>query len=123
MRSPCLRFQDRTHDGRPMKILTVIDEFSRESLAILVERRLNSDDVLHCLTDLFVTHGPPGHIRSDNGSEFTAQWVRQRPDRPGVRTLHIEPGAPWENRYCENFNGKLRDEVLDRAIFYTLREA
>lgn len=114
---------DRTHDGRPLRILTVIDEFSRESLAIVVERRLDSDDVLHCLTDLFVAHGPPEHIRSDNGSEFTAQAVRHWLDRTGVRTLYIEPGSPWENGYCESFNGKLRDELLDREIFYTLREA
>jgi transposase InsO family protein len=104
-------------------MLTVIDEFSRESLAILVERRLNADDVLHCLTDLFVTHGAPEHIRSDNGPEFTAYAVRQWLERTGVRTLFIEPGSPWENGYCESFNGKLRDEVLDREIFYTLREA
>jgi putative transposase len=114
---------DRTHDGRPLKILTVIDEFSRESLDIVVERKLGADDVLHCLTDLFVTHGPPEHIRSDNGSEFTAQAVRQWLERTGVRTLYIEPGSPWENGYCESFNGKLRDELLDREIFYTLKEA
>ncbi len=114
---------DRTHDGRPIKILTVIDEFSRESLDIVVERSLGADDVLSCLTDLFVTHGPPEHIRSDNGSEFTAQAVRQWLDRTGVRTLYIEPGSPWENGYCESFNGKLRDELLDREIFYTLKEA
>ena len=88
-----------------------------------MERRLGADDVLHCLTDLFVTHGPPEHIRSDNGSEFTAQAVRQWLERTGVRTLYIEPGSPWENGYCESFNGKLRDELLDREIFYTLREA
>ena len=79
--------------------------------------------VLHCLTDLFVTHGPPEHIRSDNGSEFTAQAVRTWLERTGVRTLYIEPGSPWENGYCESFNGKLRDELLDREIFYTLKEA
>jgi putative transposase len=115
--------EDRTHDGRLIKILTVIDEFSRESLDMVVERRLNSDDVLHCLTDLFVAHGPPEHIRSDNGSEFTAQAVRQWLERTGVRTLYIEPGSPWENGYCESFNSKLRDELLDREIFYTLKEA
>ncbi len=114
---------DRTPDDRPIKMLTVIDEFSRESLAMLVERRLNSYDVLHCLTDLFVTHGPPEHIRSDNGSEFTAHAVRHWLERTGVRTLFIEPGSPWENGYCESFNGKLRDEVLDREIFYTFGEA
>ena len=89
----------------------------------MVERRLDSDDVLHCLTDLFVAHGPPEHIRSDNGSEFTAKAVRQWLKNTGVRTLYIEPGSPWENGYCESFNGKLRDELLDREIFYNLREA
>jgi transposase InsO family protein len=89
----------------------------------VVERKLNSDDVLHCLTDLFVTHGPPEHIRSDNGSEFTAKAVRQWLENIGVRTRYIEPGSPWENGYCESFNSKLRDELLDREIFYTLREA
>ena len=77
---------DRTHDGRPIKTLTVIDEFSRESLAIVVERQLGCDDVLHCLTDLFVTHGPPEHIRSDNGSEFTSMAVRQWLENTGVQT-------------------------------------
>jgi putative transposase len=114
---------DRTRDGRPIKILTVIDEFSRESLAIVVDRNLKADDVLQCLTDLFVAHGPPEHIRSDNGPEFTAKAVRQWLKNTGIRTLYIEPGSPWENGYCESFNGKLRDELLDREIFYTLREA
>ena len=114
---------DRTHDGQPIKILTVIDEFTRECLALVVDRKLASDDVLHCLADLFVRHGPPGHIRSDNGSEFTAKAVRGWLERIGVKTLFIEPGSPWENGYCESFNGKLRDEVLDPEIFYTLREA
>jgi putative transposase len=114
---------DRTHDGRAIKILTVIDEYSRESLAIVVARKINSDDVLHCLTELFVTHGPPEHIRSDNGPEFTAKAVRNWLGRIGVKTLFIEPGSPWENGYNESFNGKLRDEVLNREIFYTLREA
>ena len=115
--------EDRTHDGRLFKILTVIDEFSHESLDMVVERRLNSDDVLHCLTDLFIAHGPPEHIRSDSGSEFTAKAVRQWLANTGVRTLYIEPGSAWENGYCESFNSKLRDELLDREIFYTLREA
>jgi transposase InsO family protein len=114
---------DRTHDGRPIKILTVIDEYSRECLAIVVERSLRSDDVLDCLAELFVKHGPPEHIRSDNGSEFTARVVRQWLKRPGVRTLFIEPGSPWENGYHESFNGKLRDELLTRELFYTLKEA
>jgi transposase InsO family protein len=114
---------DRTHDGRAIKILTVIDEYSRESLAVIVARKIKSDDVLHCLTDLFVKHGPPEHIRSDNGPEFTAKAVRSWLGRVGVKTLFIEPGSPWENGYNESFNGKLRDEVLNREIFYTLREA
>jgi putative transposase len=114
---------DRTHDGRPIKMLTVIDEYSRECLAIAVERRLQSDDVLSCLTELFVKHGPPEHIRSDNGSEFTAKVVRQWLKRLGVQTLFIEPGSPWENGYIESFNGKLRDERLNGEIFYTLKEA
>jgi transposase InsO family protein len=114
---------DRTRDGRTIKILTVIDEYTRESLAIVVARKINSDDVLHCLTDLFVKHGPPEHIRSDNGPEFTAKAVRSWLRRIGVKTLFIEPGSPWENGYNESFNGKLRDEVLNGEIFYTLKEA
>jgi len=114
---------DRTHDGRRIKILTVIDEYSRQSLAIVVAWKIKSDDVLDCLTDLFVKHGIPEHIRSDNGPEFTAKVVRSWLERIGVKTLFIEPGSPWVNGYNESFNGKLRDEVLDREIFYTLNEA
>ena len=113
----------RTHDGRPLRILTLIDEYSRECLAIEVARRMRSDDVLECLADLFIEHGVPDHIRSDNGPEFTAKVVRKWLGRVGVRTLFIEPGSPWENGYVESFNGKLRDEILDREIFYTLKEA
>ena len=114
---------DRIHDGRSIKMLTVIDEYSRECLAIVVERRLQSDDVLSCITELFVKHGPPEHIRSDNGSEFTARVVHQWIKRLGVQTLFIEPGSPWENGYNESFNGKFRDELLNGEIFYTLKEA
>jgi len=114
---------ERTHDGRPIKMLTVIDEYSRECLAIAVERRLQSDDVLSCLAELFVQYGPPEHIRSDNGSEFTAKVVRQWLKRLGVQTLFIEPGSPWENGYIESFNGKFRNELLNGEIFYTLKEA
>jgi putative transposase len=114
---------DRTHDGRPIKMLTVIDEYSRECLAIVVEQRLQSDDVLSCITELFVKHGPPEHIRSDNGSEFTARVVHQWIKRLGVQTLFIEPGSPWENGYNKSFNGKFRDELLNGEIFYTLKEA
>ena len=113
----------RTHDGRPIKILTVLDEYTRECLATVVGRRLRSDDVLHCLTHLFVTHGTPEHIRSDNGPEFTAKAVRRWLRKIGVRTMYIEPGSPWENGYNESFNGKLRDEFLNGEIFYTLKEA
>ena len=104
-------------------MLTVIDEYTRESLAIQVGRRLRSDDVLHCLTELFTERGPPDHIRSDNGSEFTAIAVREWLGRMGVKTLYIEPGSPWENGYNESFNGKLRDECLNSEIFFTLKEA
>jgi len=114
---------DRTHDGRRFRMLTVIDEYTRRCLAIVVARRLSSDDVLQCLADLFSEHGPPDHIRSDNGSEFTARSVRHWLGRLGVRTLFIEPGSPWENGYNESFNGKLRDELLNGEIFYSLREA
>jgi len=115
--------QARTHDGKVFRMLTVIDEFTRECLAIEVARRLRHDDVLACLTDLFTQRGPPAHIRSDNGSEFTAIAVREWLPRVGVKTLYIEPGSPWENGYNESFNGKLRDELLNGEIFYTLREA
>jgi len=115
--------QARTHDGRAFRMLTVIDEFSRECLAIEVARHIRSDDVLHVLTDLFTRHGPPCHIRSDNGSEFTAKAVREWLPRVGVQTLYIEPGSPWENGYNESFNGRLRDELLNGEIFYSLKEA
>jgi putative transposase len=109
--------QDRTHDGRTIRMLTVIDEHTRQCLAIEVVRRLRHDDVLHVLAGLFARHGPPDYIRSDNGSEFTAIAVRDWLPRLGVKTLFIEPGSPWENRYNESFNGKLRDELLNGEIF------
>jgi len=115
--------QARTHDGRVFRMLTVIDEYSRACLAIEVARRLRSDDVLQVLTELFVRHGAPDHIRSDNGSEFTAKAVRDWLRRVEVKTLYIAPGSPWENGYNESFNGKLRDELLDGEIFYSLKEA
>jgi transposase InsO family protein len=114
---------DRTHNGRPIRMLTVIDEHTWECLAIDVARRLNSQDVLDVLRDLFVARGAPAYIRSDNGPEFTAQAVREWLERVAVQTLFIEPGSPWENGYIESFNGKLRDELLAREIFYSLREA
>jgi len=113
----------RTHDGRPVRLLALIDEFTRECLAIKVARRIRSDDVLELLTELFVLKGVPEHIRSDNGPEFTAKVVRGWLERVGAKTLFIEPGSPWENGYVESFNGKLRDELLDREVFFTLKEA
>jgi putative transposase len=113
----------RSDDGRPMKMLTTIDEYTRECLAIVVERRLNSEDVLATLYELFIERGVPEYIRSDNGSEFTARAVREWLSSVGVKTLYIEPGSPWENGYNESFNGKLRDELLNCEIFETLFEA
>jgi len=113
----------RTHDGRPVRMLTLVDEYTRECLSIDVARRLNSEDVLERLTWLFVMRGVPEHLRSDNGSEFTCTAVRSWLAKVGVGTLFIEPGSPWQNGYIESFNGKLRDELLDREIFYTLLEA
>ena len=113
----------RTHDGRAIRLLTLVDEYTRECLAIDVARRLDSEDVLERLTWLFVTRGVPEHIRSDNGSEFRATAVQTWLQKVGVQTLYIEPGSPWENGYIESFNGKLRDELLNGEIFYTLTEA
>lgn len=114
---------DRTHDGRPLRILTLIDEFTRECLALRVRRNFKATDVEECLTELFCAHGIPEHLRSDNGSEFTATQLRIWINELGAQTLYIEPGSPWENGYIESFNGKLRDELLNREIFYTLEEA
>jgi len=114
---------ERTHDGRAIRMLTVVDEYTRECLAIEVDRRLNSQDVLRVLARLFVQRGTPEFIRSDNGSEFTSKAVRGWLERIGVQTLFIEPGSPWENGYVESFNGKLRDELLNGEIFYNLWEA
>lgn len=115
--------QDRTHDGKVFRMLTVIDEYTRECLAIRVDRKLNSTDVVEALADLFLLRGTPAYIRSDNGAEFTAKLVRGWLNRLGATTLFIEPGSPWENGYNESFNGKLRDELLNGEIFYTLKEA
>lgn len=115
--------QDRTQDGTSFRLLNIIDEFTREALLIRVARRLNHQDVLAALSWLFLLRGVPAHIRSDNGSEFTAKQVRDWLASMTVRPLFIEPGSPWENGYIESFNGKLRDELLDREIFYNLREA
>ncbi len=114
---------DRTHNGRPLKILTVIDEYTRECLSLRIERRMTSEQVLETLAGLFIYRGVPDHIRSDNGPEFTALAVRDWLDKVGVKTLFITPGSPWENGYNESFNGTLRDQLLNGEIFYTLHEA
>jgi putative transposase len=114
---------ERTDDGRKLRLLTVIDEYTRECLAIRVARRITSHDVLYALSELFVEHGIPEHIRSDNGPEFVATAVRSWLADLGVTTLFIEPGSPCENGSIESFNGKLRDELLNGELFSTLKEA
>jgi putative transposase len=115
--------EDRTYNGVKFRILNVIDEYTRECLAVKVARRLTSYDVIEVLTDLFIKRGVPVHIRSDNGSEFIAKRVRDWLTRLQVRPLYIEPGSPWENGYIESFNGKMRDELLNGEIFYSLKES
>lgn len=114
---------ERTRDGRAFRILAILDEYTRECLAIKVDRRIRSQDVIEQLYYLFIIRGIPEHIRSDNGPEFTAKAVRNWLNNIGVKTLFIEPGSPWENGYIESFNGKLRDELLNGEIFTTLKEA
>ena len=114
---------DRTHEGKAYRMLCIIDEFTREALAIRVARRLRATDVIDALSDLFILRGVPAYIRSDNGPEFVAQALRDWIEAVGTKTAYIEPGSPWENGYCESFNGKLRDELLNGEIFYTLKEA
>ena len=113
----------RTHDRRKFRILTIIDEASRECLALTVARQLKYEDVLAALAELFIARGPPAYIRSDNGSEFIATAVQKWLGQVGVKTLYIAPGSPWENGYNESFNGSLRDELLNGEIFYSLAEA
>ena len=112
-----------THDGRALRLLTLIDEFTRECLAIRVARRLGSQEVIETLAEVMVWRGIPEHLRSDNGPEFIAQELRKWLGSLGTGTLYIEPGSPSENGYCESFNGKLRDECLNGEIFYSLKEA
>ena len=113
----------RTSDGRPLRILTILDEYTRECLSIVVERRIGSQDVLDELSNLFLLRGMLEYIRSDNGPEFTAKAVRDWLNRLGVKTLFIGLESPWENGYIESFKGKLTDELLNREIFTTLLEA
>ena len=114
---------DRTHDGRVLKILTLIDEYTKEALAVHVARRIRASDVIDILADVMVERGVPEYIRSDNGPEMVAKVLRNWLSRVGTKTAYIMPGSPWENGYCESFNGKLRNELLDGEIFYTLKEA
>lgn len=115
--------EDRTHDGRKYRMLNIVDEFTHEALAIRIQRKLNATDVIDVLSELFVVRGIPGYIRSDNGPEFVAEAVRNWISAVGSRTAYIEPGSPWENGYVESFNARLRDELLNGEIFYSLREA
>lgn len=115
--------EGRTHDGRKFRILTIIDEASRECLALIVARQLKHEDVLAALADLFIARGSPTNIRSDNGSEFMTMAVQKWLAQVGANTLYITPASPWENGYNESFNGSLRDELLNGEIFYSLAEA
>jgi hypothetical protein len=115
--------EDRTHDGRKIRMLNIVDEFSREALAIQVARRLNSTDVIDVLSDLFILRGVPAHIRSDNGPGFIAKAVQAWITAVGAQTAYITPGSPWENGYIESFNARLRDEFLNGEIFCSLQGA
>ena len=115
--------ESRTHDGRSLRIMTLIDEYTRECLALRVARRINSFGVLETLADAMLSKGIPEHVRCDNGPEMIAQALRTWLAKLGTKTLYIAPGSPWENGFCESFNGKLRDECLKREIFYSLKEA
>ena len=115
--------EDRTHDGRKYRMLNLVDEFTRECLAMRVARRLKSGDVIELLAELFILRGAPGSIRSDNGPEFIADAVQEWIAALGAKTAYMAPGSPWENGYVESFNARLRDELLNGEMFYTLREA
>jgi putative transposase len=115
--------EDHTHDGRKFRLLNIIDELTHECLAIRVARKLKAVDVIDVLSDLFILRGVPEHIRSDNGPEFVAKTVQDWIAAVGAKTAYIAPGSPWENGYVESFNARLRDELLNGEIFYSLREA
>lgn len=114
---------ERTQDGRAFRILNVLDEYTRECLAAVVARRIGSQDVMLLLAELFLQHGVPQHIRSDNGPEFIAKKLRRWLKTLAVEPLYIEPGSPWENGHVESFNGKMRDQFLNGELFYTLTKA
>ena len=111
--APLAHVMGHTHDGRKYRMRNIVDEFTREALAIRIDRRLRSTDVIDALADLFILRGIPGHIRSDNGPEFIAAAVKDWIAAVGAKTAYIERGSPWENGYIESFNGKLRDELLN----------
>ena len=115
--------EDRTEDGRKLRMLVVIDEFTRESLAIEVAWSFTAERVIDVLQYVFAVRGAPEHLRSDNGPEFVAQAVTRWLDRAGVKTLFIAKGSPWENGYVESFNSRFRDELLDRELFLSLADA
>jgi len=114
---------EHTSDGRPLRILNILDEHSRECLASIVERRLTAHDVIDTLSERFIESGARVYIRSDNGSKFTAVLDRRWIERIGARTAFIEPGSPWENRYIESLNGKMRDELLNAEHIDNIIEA
>jgi transposase InsO family protein len=113
---------DRTSDGRQLRLLTIIDEYTRESLAIVVRRSMTARDVITVLAGIADKRGIPTHIRSDNGPEFIATAVKEWLKASGITTLYIDPGAPWQNGSIESFNGKLRDELLSMEVFDSLAE-
>ena len=115
--------QDRLLHGRPYKMLTVIDEYTRQCLTVKAQFQMGSQEVLETLGDLFIHHDKPDYVRSDNGSEFKAQGIQQWLKSVGVQPIYIYPGSPWENGYNERFNGTLRNEVLNTEAFYSLQEA
>jgi putative transposase len=115
--------EERTHDGRKYRMLNVIDEFTHECLAIRAQRQLKAVDVIDVLSDLFILRGVPEYIRSDNGAEFIAKAVQEWIAAVGAKTAYIAPGSPWENGFIESFNARLRDELLNGEIFYSLKEA
>ncbi len=114
---------DRTTSGRPLKWLSIVDEYTRECLALEVERSITAERVIDVLADLFRIRGVPRHIRSDNGPEFIAQAIRRWLGLAGVETLYVEPGSPWENGYVESFHSRLRDELTNREEIHNLAEA
>jgi putative transposase len=114
---------DATEDGRKLKFLTVLDEYTRESLVIETGRSIRSKDVIAVLEYLLMVRGVPGFIRSDNGPEFIAEAIRIWLSDNHIDTLYIAPGSPWENGFIESFHARLRDDLLNREVFHSLREA